>query len=85
MKKMPLLVLVLACAGCPKAYPDPIAPNEPPECGIETLGSITAAYTAALIMACSSEKKLETCPEAQRKPVEEKFAPLFDAWEKCGK
>ena len=85
MKKLPLIAFGLACTGCPKAYPDPIAPNEPAACGVDALGAITAEYTAALILACSTEKTLDTCPEAQRKPVEDKFAPRFDAWEKCSK
>ena len=80
---MPLVFCLALCA-CPKAYPDAVTPGDPPECGYESLGHITAAYTAALIAACSNEKSVEKCPEAQKKPVEDKFAPLFDAWEKCG-
>ncbi len=82
---MPACTCILClCVACGPAYPDPVSPGDPPECGTEALGRITAAYTAALVTACGTSKSLDECSPAQKKPVEDKFAPQFDAWEKCG-
>lgn len=81
MKRLALLVLALS--GCPAAYPDAVSPGDPPECGYAALGRITAAYTAALVLACPHEPDLDHCPAAQKDPVRQRFAPDFQRWEDC--
>lgn len=80
----PMLTFVaLMLTGCPGGYADPMAAeSDNPECGTDALAKLTAAKAIDLNRVCG-KTPVKDCAQILKQPVDDKYRPLFDKWEKC--
>lgn len=73
-------VLAFACG----PFADPMsAESGDPNCGTDALAKLIAGRAIDLSEACRPDP-VEKCGRLLRDPVEAKWAPRFEAWERCG-
>lgn len=77
------VALLWGLVACGPAYPDPLAAeSDNPACGTDALAKLIAGRARDMSEACRPSP-VAKCSPLLKDPVNAKWKPRFDEWEKC--